>query len=127
MTHVVKGRLKGVMEEADKEKALKQVAKASLNKKTLELNVVEQRAATTKRALELAEQKAKDLQGKLSEAEVKLAEAVSLVSARDKEFADLKETLKTCEQVYYNMGFKDAENSAGPMIFQARKFGFAEG
>ena len=41
MTHVVEGRLKGVMEEADKEKVLKQVAKASLNEKTLELNVVE--------------------------------------------------------------------------------------
>ena len=41
MTHVVEGRLKGVMEEADKEKVLKQVTKASLNEKTLELNVVE--------------------------------------------------------------------------------------
>ena len=40
MTHVVKGQLKGVMEEADKEKALKQVAEVSLNEKTLELNVV---------------------------------------------------------------------------------------
>lgn len=41
MTHVVEGRLKGVMEEADKEKALKQVVEVSLNERTLELNVVE--------------------------------------------------------------------------------------
>ena len=40
MTHVIKGQLKGVMEEADKEKALKQVAEVSFNGKTLELNVV---------------------------------------------------------------------------------------
>jgi len=41
MTHVVEGRLKGIIEEADKEKALKQVAEASLNEKTLELNAME--------------------------------------------------------------------------------------
>ncbi|KAM3732106.1 hypothetical protein ACB098_11G035600 [Castanea mollissima] len=117
MTHVVEGRLKGVVEEANKDKALKQVVEASLNEKTLELNVVEQRAVTAEKTWELAEQKAEDLQGKLGEAEIKLAEATSLVFACDKELADLKETLKTYEQVYYNMGFKDAENSTGPMIF----------
>lgn len=107
------------MEEADKEKVLKQIAEVSLNEKTLELNVMERRVVTTERAHELAKQKAEDLQGKLSEVEVKLTEAVSLVFARDKELADLKEILKTCEQVYYNIGFKDVENWAGPVIFQA--------
>lgn len=96
-------------------------------KKTLELNVVKRRATTAKRARELAEQKVKDLQRKLGEAEVKLVEAASLVSACDKELADLKETMKTCEQVFYNMGFKDAKNSAGVVILQDRKFGFAKG
>ena len=38
-SRVVEGQLKGTMEEADKEKALKQVAESSLNEKTLELNV----------------------------------------------------------------------------------------
>lgn len=41
MTHVVEGQLKGVIKEADKEKALKQVVEASLKEKTLELNVME--------------------------------------------------------------------------------------
>ena len=58
---------------------------------------------------------------------MKLAKAVSLVSAHDKELVNLKQTMKTCEQVYYNMGFKDVENSTGPMIFLAWKFGFAKG
>lgn len=31
------------------------------------------------------------------------------------------------EQVFYNMGFKDAENSAGLLIFQSRKLKFMEG
>lgn len=127
MTYVVEVWPKGVMEEAEKEKALKQAAEASFNEKSLELNVVKRWAITAERAQELAEQKAKDLQGKLNEVKVKLAKAVSLVSAHDKELVDLKETMKTCEQVYYNIGFKDVENSTGPMIFLARKFGFAKG
>ena len=52
---MVEGRLKGMMEEVGKEKALNQVAEASLNKKTLKLNAVECRVTTTERARELAE------------------------------------------------------------------------
>ena len=44
-----------------------------MNETNLELNVVERRAIIAERAWELAEQKEKDLQGKLEEAEVKLA------------------------------------------------------
>nr|POF00147.1 hypothetical protein CFP56_19103 [Quercus suber] len=46
------------MEEVDKKKALKQVIEASLKEKTLELNVVERRAAIAKKVRELAEQNA---------------------------------------------------------------------
>ena len=42
LTHDVEGWLKGVMEEADKEKALKQVVEATLNEKVLELAMTEQ-------------------------------------------------------------------------------------
>ena len=77
----MEGQLKGMMEEANKEKVLKQVAKATLNEKTLELNSVERWAITAERARELAEQKVKDLQGKLGEAEVKLTEVSSIISA----------------------------------------------
>ena len=40
----MEGWLKGVMEEADKEKALKQVAEATLNEKVLELATTDRRA-----------------------------------------------------------------------------------
>ena len=115
------------MEEADKEKALKQVAKATFNEKVLELATTEGKAITVERAQELAEQKMEDLQGKLEEAKIKLAEATSIVSGREKELANLKETMKICKQVFYNMGFKDTENLAGAVIFQDRRFGFSEG
>lgn len=127
LTHVVEGHLKGMMEEVDKEKALKQVTEVSLNKKTLELNSVERQPITVERAQELAKQKVEDLQGKLEEAEVNLAKVSSIVSARDKELADLKETMKNCGQVFYNMGFKDTKNLAKAVIFQARRLGFREG
>ena len=35
--------------------------------------------------------------------------------------------MKTRNQTYYNKGFRDAENSAGLVVFQARKFSFMEG
>ena len=101
----MEGQLKGVIAKADKERALKQVAKATLNSKVLKLATTEWSATTVKRARELAKQKMEDLQGKL-------AEAVSIVTAYDKELANLKETIKMCEQVFYNMGFKDTENLA---------------
>lgn len=41
MTHVVEGRLKGVMEKAGKEKALKKVAESTLNEKILKLAITE--------------------------------------------------------------------------------------
>ena len=80
----MEGRLKGMMEESNKEKALKQVSESSLNEKTLELNVAKRRATTTEKARELAEQKAEDLQGKLGEAKVKLAKDSSIVFACNK-------------------------------------------
>ena len=61
MTHVVKGQLKSMMEETNKEKALKQVPKASSNEKILKLNVLERQVTVAERARETAKQKAEDL------------------------------------------------------------------
>ena len=57
MTHVVEGWLKGVMEKADKEKALKKVAESTLNEKILKLAITEWRATLAERARELVDQK----------------------------------------------------------------------
>lgn len=95
---MVKGRLKGVIEEVDKEKALKLVIKASLQEKTLRLNVMERRATTVEKALELAKQRVGDLQGKLGKTELKLPEIASLLSTLDKELTDLKRMAKARKQ-----------------------------
>lgn len=89
--------------------------------------MMKQRATTTEKALKLAEQKASELQGRLGETELKLAETTSILFTWDKEFADLKGGEKAQKQTCYNKGFRDAENSAGPVIFQAQKLDFMEG
>lgn len=82
------------MEEADKEKALKQVAEANLNEKTLEL--VQHKVTIAKNAWEVAEKTIEQLQTRLNETKVKLAEASNVVSTWDKELADLKEADWLC-------------------------------
>ena len=119
MTHVVEGQLKDAQEETNKEKALKLVIEASLKEKILRLNDMERQATTAEKALELAKQMASKAQGKLGETELKLAETLSIFSARDKEFTDYKGGEKARKQTYYNRGFRDTENLAGPVIFQA--------
>ena len=64
-------------------------------KNIIELATTKRRATSVEKGQELAEQKVVALQGKLEEAETKLAEATSIVLACDKELADLKETMKT--------------------------------
>ena len=51
---------------------------------------MEWQATTAKKALELAKQKASDLQGRLGETELKLTETTSILSTQDKELTDLK-------------------------------------
>lgn len=63
----------------------------------------------------------------MGEAELRLADAKSIISARDKEIAELKAALEESENKYYNMGFNDAENLAEPVMFENRKYGFDEG
>ena len=88
--------------------------------------MMEQRATTVEKALEFAEQKAEGIQGKLDETEIKITETTSLVFVWDKELADLKSMVKARKQTYYNKGFRDAENSAGLVVFQAQMFEFVK-
>lgn len=52
--------------------------------------VMERRATTSKKALELAEQKANELLSKLGKAKLKLTKTTNILSTWDKEFANLK-------------------------------------
>ena len=51
---------------------------------------MERQATTAKKALELAEQKASNVQGRLGETELKLTKTASILFAQDKELTDFK-------------------------------------
>ena len=67
----------------------------------------------------LVEQRAANLEVKMGEMELRLAEAESIISARDKEVVDLKVALEGSEDKFYNMGFADVESSSEPVMFQS--------
>ena len=75
----------------------------------------------------MAEKKLTEVEVKLRSAKLKLAEAKSLNLAQADEIADLKMTLDACEEKWYNEGFVDTENSAEPIVHQARHHVFREG
>lgn len=73
---------------------------------------MEQRVAVAKRARDFAKRRVGELEGKLEDSDSKKAQAISVVSARDKKLVELKELLKQIEQQFYNMGFNDARAQA---------------
>ena len=67
MTHILEVQLKVATEEADKEKALKQVSESTLNEKVLELASMKQRPIVAEMAWDSTKQKAGVMQGKLGD------------------------------------------------------------
>lgn len=63
---------------------------------------------------------------KLGDIELKLVKAESLNLAQVEEIADLKASLKACEDKWYNASFTDTENSAESIVHEERKLGFQE-
>ena len=115
------------MEEADKERALKEVSEANLRDLGTTLATTERRATEAKTACTLAEQRAAGLEGKLGEVEMKLARAKRLISAQNKEMADLKAMVAKSEDKFYNMGFANAENSKEPIMVESQRYRFRDG
>ena len=119
--------MKEFAEDVEREKDLKDVAKAASKERAKIAAIVDKKAAASEKAKALAEKRFAGLEAKMGETELKLAEADSLNSARTEELVDLRATLKGCESKWYNEGFADAENSVEPVISKARKLAFKEG
>nr|POF20743.1 hypothetical protein CFP56_65271 [Quercus suber] len=111
MTYILEGRLKGAVEEANKERALKEVSKSTLREQIVDLVAAERRFIKAGRAYAAVEKRVAYLEGKLGEAKVKLAQAESDILVREKEITDLKAAMTQSEEKFYNMGFIDVENS----------------
>ena len=78
MTYILGERIKELTEDADRDKALKEVANAMTKEKSKAVEVVEKKAQSSEKAQLLAEGKLAKEEDKLGGVELKLAEAASL-------------------------------------------------
>ena len=119
--------MKELAEDAEREKALKDVVDATTKEKGKVVEAAEKKVYSSEKAWLLVEKKLAESEAKLGGTELKLAEAKSLNLAHVDEIANLKAALEACEKKWYDEGFADAENSVEPIIHQARVHGFGEG
>ena len=127
MAHILGGREKDLVEEADREREAREIALKTAKEKMKATDTVEKKAAAIEKNRALAEKRSMKLLAKQNEIDVKLAEVISLNTSQAEELADLRATLEACKEKWYNEGFADAENSVEPVVNQVRKVGFEAG
>lgn len=88
---------------------------------------MEKRVVATEKARDSYHHKVGILEGKFEESDTKLAQALSKISAKDRELEVLKADLEQAEQKYYDKGFDDAEHFSRKVIFEDRWKGFMDG
>jgi len=116
--------VKVLAEDADREKAAREMAVKTAKEKIKAIDATEKKAATAEKARSLAKKRFAELLAKQNEMDVKLAEAVSLNTAQAEELVDLRAALEAWEEKWYNERFTDAENFADLVVNQARRLGF---
>ena len=124
MAHILGGREKDLVEEADREREARETALKTAKEKMKATDTAEKKAAAIEKNRALAEKRSMKLLAKQNEIDVKLAEVISLNTSQAEELADLRATLEACKEKWYNEGFADAENSVEPVVNQVRKVGF---
>lgn len=120
LAYMMEVKLRDAAEETDKERALKEVAKATVKDKDKVVENAKEWIRVAERAQAFIEQRVEELEVKLGGTELKLSEAESLNSASAKLIAELKAALEADEDKWYNTGFTDAKNSVEPIIYQSR-------
>ena len=94
MTHILDGRVKELAKDAEREKALKDVAEANAKEKTKAAAATERKDVASEKARALAEKRSSELETKLGKTELKLAKAVSWNTVQAEELANLKVALE---------------------------------
>ena len=103
------------------------MAQSILHEKAKEVTKAEKKVVVAKGAWDATNRKVGVLEGKLEESDTKLAQALSVVSARDKELEDTRKSIEQAEQKFYDAGFDDTKRSAAVVIKEAKLKGFIEG
>ena len=87
----------------------------------------EKKLAIVERARDSAEHKVEVLKGKVEKFDTKLAQALSVIMARDEELAAMKRNLEQLKQDNYDLGFDDVERSIAKVIKEVGLVGYLEG
>ena len=98
LTHVINERLKETTEDAEREKALKDIAIATTKEKGKAIEAIEKKAQFAEKARLVVEKKLIELEVKLGGTELKLVDAESLNLVQVDEIADPKAALEACEE-----------------------------
>ena len=94
LAYILDGRLKDLAEDVGREKALKDMVVVTVKDKEKAAAIAEKKVAAFEKARVAVEKRSSELEVKLGVAEQKLAEAMSLNTARDGELVDLKAALE---------------------------------
>ena len=97
MTYILDGRVKELAKDAEREKALKDMAEANAKEKTKTATAMEKKVVASEKARALTEKRSSELETKLGETKLKPAKAVSWNTTQAKEFANLKAALEANE------------------------------
>ena len=89
--------MKELVEDVERERALKDAAEAASKERAKITATAEKKAAASEKAKALAEKRLVDLEAKVGETELKLAEVESLNTARAEELDDLRAALEGFE------------------------------
>ena len=119
--------MKELSEDADWEKAAREVAAKTAKDETKAAEATEKRVTAAKKAKALVEKRSAELEVKQNEADLKLVEAISLNVAQAEGLANLRVALVACENKWYNEGFANAENFAELVIKEAQRLAFEKG
>lgn len=96
--------MKKAKKEANGEKAIRQVSETTLQEKNREVSHAEKKPVAAEKAWAFADQKMEVLQGMVEESDTKLAQALSVIMARDEELATMKRGLEQAKEDNYNLG-----------------------
>ena len=127
LTHILDGRLKELFEDAEWEKALKEVVEVTTKDKAMAAEIAGKKVAAFEKAKVLAEERFLELEVKVGETELKLEKAESFNITQAEELADLKAALEACENKWYNEGFADAKPLRSQSSMKLGSFGLRRG
>lgn len=89
---------------------------SNVQEKNREVLQAERKQISTKKVQASTDHKVEVLEGKLKESRTNLAQALSIILAKDNEIKAMRRKKEQVIQLNYNLGFDDTKNSASKIV-----------